>query len=118
MQIQDIENQFSTVTSLMQLEELFESLCGKQGTITQQNKLLGALSPDDKKIKGQEIQALRQAAQVAYDKKIDVLREASYHARMDKDLVDFSLIDGEISRGHMHLLQKERRRMEDIMSSL
>ena len=46
-----IQEAFSAVQNLQDLEVVYESLCGKQGSITQQNKTLGGLSPEEKKVK-------------------------------------------------------------------
>ncbi|MEI7478516.1 MAG: hypothetical protein WCJ81_08885 [bacterium] len=118
MEIKTIEKEFSSVASLAELEALYDSYCGKQGSISQLNKQLGTLSPEEKKIEGQKIQALRQAVQDLYDGRKTGLQDAHYETALQSDPVDYSLTMDQIPMGHMHILHTERRRMEDIFASM
>lgn len=116
--VAEIQAAYAHVQTLADLEVVYDGLCGKQGTITQANKAMATLSPEEKKTHGALLQSLRQEAVALYEAKQAELRVGAYQARMDADLVDFSLHHTEHEQGHMNLLQKERRRMEDIMTSL
>lgn len=116
--IAEIQKAFAAVENTDQLEAVYDALCGKQGSISQANKAMATLSPEEKKTQGAVLQAARQEAVALYETKKTALREHLYQARMDEDLVDFSLHHADHAQGHMNLLHKERRRMEDIMTSL
>ncbi len=118
MDLKAIQAAFAQVTSLEQLEELYDSYCGKQGELSQANKALASLSPEEKKVEWQRIQQIRQWVQEAYETKKAELQEVAYASAMQKDIVDFSLTFDPTDIGHMHLIQQERRRVEEIFASM
>lgn len=118
MDLQAIQAKFAQATSLPQLEELYDSYCGKQGELSQANKALATLSPEEKKVEWQRIQQIRLWVQEAYEAQKVGLQEAAYADAMQKDIVDFSLTFDPIDIGHMHLIQQERRRVEEIFASM
>ncbi len=118
MDIAIIKQAFSKVQNLAWLEEIFEKYLGKHWEISQANKELATLSPEEKKIKWQNIQALREQIQNIYDEKKTILQKAFFERAMEDDVVDYSMSYDVQKQGFMHVLQKERRRIEEIASSL
>lgn len=91
MELQLIEAAFAQVSSLAQLEEVYDSYCGKQGELSKANKTLASLSPEEKKQAGQEIQRIRQVIQDIYEEKKGVFQRDGYTQKMEQDIVDYSL---------------------------
>ena len=118
LDIASIQQAFSAPTTMVELEAVYESYCGKQWSLSQANKGLANLSPEEKKTKGQEFQALRQTIQSLYDARKGALQQAQYDEIMARDLVDYSLYKDVDNVWHMHVLHQERKRIEDIFASL
>lgn len=118
MDIATIQQEFSRVHDIASLEWVYEKYLGKQWEISQANKELAKLSPEEKKVRWQEIQAVRQQIQEFYDQRKNILQAQAYEQAMENDLVDFSMsYDGQ-DLGYMHVLSKERRRIEEIVAGL
>ncbi len=118
MDMQAIQNAFQAATTLSDLEAVYDSYCGKQWSLSQANKSLAGLSPEEKKIKGQELQTIRQSIVDLYEQKKGGLQAAHFEQLMKDDIVDYSIGTKPERQGHMHILHAERRRIEAIFTSL
>lgn len=118
MELQSIQQAFDQVNTLDLLETVFDSYCWKQWTITQANKAMATLSPEEKKIKWQELQALRQSVIQLYETKKKILQHQVFAELMGKDIVDYSVSLPLDRDWHMHVLHTERRRIENLFASL
>lgn len=118
MDIQAIQQAFEQITTLDALEALYDSYCGKQGIITQANKSMASLSPEEKKTKWQELQALRQQVVQLYETKKTVFQKQMYNDIMQNDVIDYSIDLPVSQQWHMHVLHTERRRIEQLFASL
>jgi phenylalanyl-tRNA synthetase alpha chain len=116
--IHAIQQAFQSALTLEQVEATYDWYCGKQWSLSQANKSLAWLSPEEKKIKGQELQAIRQTIVQLYEDKKIVLQNAYFEQLMKNDIVDYSISMQSSHQWHMHILHAERRRIEDIFTSL
>ena len=113
-----ILNELSAVSTKDELETRYQTYLGKKGSITQQFKTMGSLSPEERKNKGQELSALKTALEEAFVEKETTFLMSEINALLEKDLVDISLPAKRLETGHYHLLAKTRREMEEIAQSM
>lgn len=104
--------------TLEALEARFQEVLGKKGSLTQALKTLATLSPEEKKVQGAQLSALRTALQDAYQHHFDQLKIAEINQQLEKDVVDISLPGKAFEQGHFSLLTKVRRELEDIAHSM
>ena len=86
------------------LEAVRIDALGKQGSITALLKSLGSMSPEERKVRGPEINGLRDAVQAAFVSRREALAEAAQAARLVTETVDVTLPvrDGPETRGRIH----------------
>lgn len=110
--------ELTSITSLEQLESWYQNILGKKGSLTESLKNLANLSPEEKKIQGGQLSAMRTTLQDAYQVKFDLLKTAEINAQLEKELIDISLPAAELEEGHFSLLTKVRRELEEIAQNM
>ncbi len=88
--------ELTSITSLEQLESWYQNILGKKGSLTESLKNLANLSPEEKKIQGGQLSAMRTTLQDAYQVKFDLLKTAEINAQLEKELIDISLPAAEL----------------------
>jgi phenylalanyl-tRNA synthetase alpha chain len=73
------------------LEGVRVAALGKKGSVSELLKGLGALSPDERKVEGAKINALRDRVSAALDQKKSELKEKAIAAKLAADTVDVTL---------------------------
>jgi phenylalanyl-tRNA synthetase alpha chain len=84
------------------LEDVRVQYLGKQGLLTAELKTLGALSPEERKAKGAEVNAVKEAITEAIESKKSTLERAELNARLVNESVDISLPMRPAPRGSIH----------------
>lgn len=86
------------------IEDVRIGALGKSGSISALLKTLGAMTPDERKEKGPQINGLRDRVQGAIAARKEALGEAALEARLASERVDISLPvqDGPEARGRIH----------------
>ncbi len=110
--------ELTSITSLEQLESWYQNILGKKGSLTEALKGLANLSPEEKKIQGGQLSAMRMTLQDAYQAKFDLLKTVEINAQLEKELIDMSLPAAELEEGHFSLLTKVRRELEEIAQNM
>lgn len=110
--------ELNSITSLKQLESWYQNILGKKGSLTEALKNLANLSPEEKKIQGGQLSAMRTTLQDAYQAKFDQLKTEEINAQLEKELIDISLPAAELEEGHFSLLTKVRRELEEIAQNM
>ncbi len=110
--------ELTSITSLEQLESWYQNILGKKGSLTEALKGLANLSPEEKKIQGGQLSAMRTTLQDAYQAKFDLLKTVEINAQLEKELIDMSLPAAELEEGHFSLLTKVRRELEEIAQNM
>ncbi len=113
-----ILDSLSLVSNKDELETRYQTYLGKKGSVTLEFKTMGALSIEEKKIKGQELSALKSALETAYTDKENLFLMQEIDSLLRKDLVDISLPAQHRDSGSYHLLAKTRREMEEIAQNM
>lgn len=97
------------------LEDVRVRFLGQKGEITGLLKELGALPPEEKKVRGAAIHAVRGAFQAAFDAKKAEVEAAELADALARDAVDVTLPGGVVYSGRIHPLTAA---MEEIADSL
>ncbi len=90
----------------------------KSGVVTAEMKTLGALSPEERKIAGQNINELKNFVESELENlqtKFSAAREA---AQLAAERIDVTLPGKRIAAGHLHPITILRQRIEDIFVSM
>lgn len=106
------------VKTVEALEERFQKYLGKKWLLPAEFKVMGSLSPEEKREKWQQLSALKTALESAYEKKNSEMSSAAINEMLEKDLVDISLPGAKLDQGYYNLLAKTRREVEEIAQSL
>jgi phenylalanyl-tRNA synthetase alpha chain len=84
------------------LEDVRVQYLGKQGLLTAELKTLGSLSAEERKRKGAEVNAIKEAITEAIESKKSTLERAELNARLVSESVDISLPPRPAPRGSIH----------------
>ncbi len=98
----EIEGEIAQASDLAALDAVRVSALGKTGRISGLLKTLGALPPEERKVTGAAINALRDDIQAALDAKKETLEAAHLAERLDKERVDLSLPSAPRAKGGVH----------------
>ena len=100
------------------LEEWFQKYLGKKWLLPAEFKVMGNLSPEEKREKWQQLSILKTALESAYEQKNNEISSAAINEMLEKDLIDISLPGAKLEQWYYNLLAKTRRELEDIAQSL
>ena len=117
----NLEEQLQKISNIQTIDELenwFQAILWKKGSITEALKTLGSLSPEEKKEQGGKLSTLKANLQEAYQKKFDELKTAEINEQLEKEVIDITLPWTEIEQWHFSLLTKVRRELEEIAHSM
>lgn len=124
MQVQaiDWQDHLSQIQSApaAELDSLELALLGrKQGAITNAMKELGALSPEEKKEKGRELNQWKQKIEQAFADRRAALAESSMSAIAETDRLDITLeLPERQAQGHLHLIPEFIRQVEEVFGRM
>jgi len=110
--------QIQTASNLAELDDLRVHLLGKNGVITQRLKTLGTLSPEERKTKGAEINALKDEIVLAIDKQKETLENQALEQRLSSEKIDISLSARPEPVGKIHLISKVIQDITQYFSQL
>src|SRR6478672_10586354 len=82
---------FAGARTPAELEDAKARYLGKAGVVTEQLKALGALTPEQKKLRGAEINAAKQAIDAALVARRAALAEAQLESQLAAQALDVSL---------------------------
>jgi phenylalanyl-tRNA synthetase alpha chain len=100
--------------TLDELKQVELGLVGKTGRLTEINKTLGAMSPDDRKSAGASINATRQKITDAIAARRIELTAAARRAQLEAERLDLGETIPEAELGHLHLITRTTMDLEDI----
>lgn len=101
-----------------QLQDLRVAYLGKKGKLTSQLKSLGAMEPEQRRERGQQINALRDELEQAFLARREELKADELAARLQAERVDLTLPGDEFPVGGEHLLTRMTNRLLDVFISL
>jgi phenylalanyl-tRNA synthetase alpha chain len=90
----------------------------KSGVITAEMKALGKLSPDERRVAGQQINELKNHVEAAIEKLQAEFASKREAEQLAKERIDVSLPGRRIAPGHLHPITLLRQKIEDIFVSM
>ena len=116
--VQDAQADFERATAPAELENAKARYLGKAGLITEQLKALGALTPEDKRARGAQINAAKQQIEAALNGRRDALANAELQAQLKGESLDVSLPGRHRGTGGLHPVSLTMERIEAIFGSM
>ncbi|RFA25581.1 phenylalanine--tRNA ligase subunit alpha [Alkalilimnicola ehrlichii] len=100
------------------LQQVRVKYLGKKGLVTQRLKTLGSLDPEERKIQGQAINALKQEIEDAIKKRRAELEAAELEASLARDRVDVTLPGYRLPTGGLHVLTQVINRLLEVFRTM
>ena len=116
--VQAAVSDFGAATTPADLENAKARFLGKAGRVTDMLKSLGALSVDEKKARGAEINASKQRIEAALNSRRAALAEAELDAQLKAEALDVTLPGRHRGVGGLHPVSRTIERIEAIFASI
>lgn len=102
------------------LEEIELTLLGrKQGLLTEEMKALGTLPPDERKVRGQQLNIEKTKLEEAIADRRNALQQESLSAIAETDRIDVTLeLPANRQQGHLHLIPEFIRQVEEVFGRM
>jgi len=112
-------DEFARATSEQQLRDARAAVLGKKGELTNVLKLMGKVSPDQRKHFGERVNTVKLEVEQAFEERLQQLRRAEREAELSAEPFDLTL-PGRLpsGRGHLHPLRQVKEEILDIFRSL
>jgi len=111
-------DEISHAGSLDSLDATRVKFLGKSGSITEQLKALGKLSPDERKARGEQVNRIRDAIAHAIAGRKHDLEEAELARKLASERIDVTLPGRNGERGAIHPVTRTLQRITEIFSRL
>jgi phenylalanyl-tRNA synthetase alpha chain len=115
---QDILNQIAGAADEASLEAIRVGTLGKKGSISEQMKSLGAMSPDERKTAGAALNVLKDTVTDAIAARKAVLQEAMLEKRLAFEKIDVTLPTRAEARGTVHPVSQVWEEVVQIFGDL
>lgn len=116
--VEDAKRDFAKAVDPAALEDAKARYLGKAGILTERLKVLGKLSPDERKLAGAEINLVKTAVESALQARRQALSEAVLHLRLAAEAIDVSLPGRGQQVGSLHPVMRTWERVEAIFHSI
>ncbi len=120
--IQSLESSYKSsiqdAQNLDALEAIRLDALGKQGKISQLMKTLGGMSPEDRKEKGAEFNAVRVAVSTMLEDRKTVLAAAALNEKLASETLDVTLSPRTELKGAIHPLSQAQYELTEIFRSM
>ncbi len=116
--LQDARADFARAATPAELEDAKARFLGKSGRITEQLKALAALSPEEKKARGAQINAAKQQVEAALNARREALAQAELELQLKAEALDVSLPGRARGTGGLHPVTRAMERIEAIFGSM
>ena len=116
--LSDATNTLTAVKSLPELEQVKAKYLGKSGSLTEQLKTLGAMTPEAKKIAGAAINQVKtQVESLISETKTRIARTA-LEAKLAEESIDVTLPGRTTGVGGLHPVTRAQERIEALFSTM
>jgi phenylalanyl-tRNA synthetase alpha chain len=112
------QSALAAVASIPDLEQTKAKFLGKQGAVTDLMKELGKLSPDEKKARGAEINAVKQQIEGFVNAAKERILAAELAEKLAKESIDVTLPGRGIGQGGLHPVTRALERLESLFHSM
>jgi phenylalanyl-tRNA synthetase alpha chain len=115
---QEALSRIAQASDLDKLEALRVAFLGKQGSISGLLKTLGKMGPEERKVEGPKIHALRESVSEALATRKEALETAALDARLMSETIDLTLPAPEQPRGSVHPVSQVMDELAEIFADL
>ena len=120
--MENIKNQmndaFSNINNLSELESLRINYIGKKGIITELYSKMRDLSNDEKKEYGMKVNELKELFNTKYDLLKNELNEKALNEKLESEMIDVTLPGYNLKTGSAHILDKVIEEIETFYISM
>ena len=120
--MENIKNQmndaFSFINNLSELESLRINYIGKKGIITELYSKMRDLSNDEKKEYGMKVNELKELFNTKYDLLKNELNEKALNEKLESEMIDVTLPGYNLKTGSAHILDKVIEEIETFYMSM
>ena len=116
--VQSAETEFSAAATPADLENAKARFLGKSGRVTELLKGLAALTPEEKKTRGAEINQLKQRIEAALTARRQGLADAELESQLKAEALDVTLPGRRRGEGGLHPVSRTLERIEQIFGSM
>lgn len=120
--MENIKNQmndaFSNINNLSELESLRINYIGKKGIITELYSKMKDLSNDEKKEYGMKVNELKELFNTKYDLLKSELNEKALNEKLESEMIDVTLPGYNLKTGSAHILDKVIEEIETFYMSM
>ena len=116
--LKNIDNIYSNINTIEDLNKLKVEYMGKKGKITELNFLIRTLPNDEKKEFGKKMNELKQAFTSRYDSLKEKLEEELINQKLSSEKIDISLPATKINIGSANILEKLIEEVEELLISM
>ena len=113
-----VQEQLLAAGDSAQVEQIRVSVLGRKGELTALLKGMGKLSPEERPVVGQQVNALRQEIEAALAAKEAELQEKEKQARLEKEALDVSIPGKPVKVGNVHPLSSTLEKIITIFTGL
>ncbi len=114
----EVAEAIAKVQQLAELEQLRVQWLGKKGYLTRAMQGLGALDPEQRRARGAELNAQKEAIQQLLEQRRAQLENELLQQRLASESVDVSLPGRDAGRGSLHPVRQTLNWIEDYFSRL
>lgn len=116
--LKNIDNIYSNINTIEDLNKLKVEYMGKKGKITELNSLIRTLPNDEKKEFGKKMNELKQAFTSRYNSLKEKLEEELINQKLSSEKIDISLPATKINIGSANILEKLIEEVEELLISM
>jgi phenylalanyl-tRNA synthetase alpha chain len=116
--VRQARDAFAQASASADLEDAKARFLGKAGLVTQQLKALGALNPEQKKVRGAQINNAKESIEAALVERRQQLANAQLDAQLRAEALDVTLPGRRRGGGGVHPISRALERIEAIFGSM
>ena len=116
--VQSAETEFTAAGTPAELENAKARFLGKTGRVTELLKGMAALSVEEKKSRGAEINVVKQRIETALTARRQALADAELQAQLKAEALDVTLPGRARGQGGLHPVSRTLERIEQIFGSM
>ena len=116
--LSDARARIDSAADLAALDALRVELLGKSGSVTALLKTLGSLSPEERKVRGAEVNRVRDAISESLGARKAALDQVALAAKLERERIDISLPGRQVGLGGLHPITRALDRIVGIFERL
>lgn len=114
----EITSQIEAANDLKALDDVRVDALGKKGRITALMKTLGNMDPEERKTKGQELNALKDEIAALIERQESALKRQEMDSRLASETLDVTLAPRPAAMGHIHPISQTVEELTAIFADM